>query len=87
MKFQQEGFTIKTANFINRIIIESISLPQALRTNFALHKILTNVVKSLMMNEIEIVYFSLYLDKIGWITDGYQIDENLMITGLSVKVI
>jgi len=39
------------------------------------------------MNEIEIVYFSLYLDKIGWITDGYQIDENLMITGLSVKVI
>jgi len=62
-------------------------LPQGLRTNFALHKIITTVVKTLMMNEIEIVYFSLYLDKIGWITEGYQIDENLMITGLSVKVI
>jgi hypothetical protein len=40
-----------------------------------------------MMSELEIVYFSLYLDKIGWITEGYQIDENLMITGLSVKVL
>ena len=72
--------------FVNRIIIESASLPPGLRTNFALHKILINIVKTLLMNELEIVYFSLYLDKMGWTTEGYQLDENLLITGISVKV-
>jgi hypothetical protein len=67
--------------------MESTTIPQGLRTNFAMHKILFNIVKTLMMNELEIVYLSLYLDKIGWVTEGYQIDENLLITGLSVKVI
>ena len=72
--------------FVNRIIIESPSLPPSLRTNFALHKILFGIMKTLMMNELEIVYFSLYLDKMGWTTEGYQLDENLLITGISVKV-
>lgn len=72
--------------FVNRIIIDSPSLPQTIRTNFALHKILFGIVKTLMMNELEIVYLSLYLDKMGWTTEGYQLDENLLITGISVKV-
>ena len=72
--------------FVNRIIIESSTLPQNLRTNFALHKILFGIVKTLLMNELEIVYFSIYLDKMGWTTEGYQLDENLLITGISVKV-
>ena len=39
-----------------------------------------------MMNEFEIIYYSLYLDKLGWITQGYDLEDNLLITGLSVKV-
>ena len=73
--------------FINRILIESNLIPPGLRNNFALHKILISIVKQLMMNEFEIVYFSIYLDKMGWTTEGYQLDDNLLITGLSVKVI
>lgn len=38
------------------------------------------------MNELEVVYLSLFLDKMGWQTEGYQIDENLLITGISVKM-
>ena len=72
--------------FINRMIIESESLPNAIRTNYPLHKILLNVTKTLLMNELEIVYFSLYLDKMGWQTEGFSLEDNLLITGLSVKV-
>ena len=72
--------------FINRLIIESETLPQNMRNNFPLHKIILNIVKSLMMNELEIVYFSLYLDKMGWTTQGFQVDENLLLTAFSVKV-
>ena len=39
------------------------------------------------MNEIEIVFFSLYLDKVGWITDGYNLEDNLLIIALFTKVI
>jgi hypothetical protein len=73
--------------YLNRIIIESHSLPQVLRTNFPLHKILFNICKTLLMNELEIVYLSLYLDKMGWMTEGYTVEDNLLITGISVKVI
>ncbi len=72
--------------FINRLIIESQTLPAQIRNNFALHKIILNIVKTLLMNELEIVYFSLYLDKMGWITEGFQLDDNLLLTGFSVKV-
>jgi hypothetical protein len=73
--------------FINRIILESESLPNTIRTNYPLHKILLNVVRTLLMNELEIVYFSLYLDKMGWQTEAFSLEDNLLITGLSVKVI
>jgi hypothetical protein len=69
------------------MILESESLPNNIRTHYPLHKILINVTKTLLMNELEIVYFSLYLDKMGWQTEGYSLEDNLLITGLSVKVI
>jgi hypothetical protein len=72
--------------FINRLLIESHTIPSMLRNHFALHKMLINIVKQLMMSELEIVYFSLYLDKMGWTTDNYSVDDNLLITGISVKV-
>ncbi len=75
-----------TLIFVNRLIIDSQSLPSSIRTNFALQKILYNIVKTLMMSELEVIYLSLFLDKMGWQTEGYQLDENLLITGVSVKM-
>jgi hypothetical protein len=66
--------------------MESESLPNLIRTNYPLHKILLNVTKTLLMNELEVVYLSLYLDKMGWQTEGFSLEDNLLITGLSVKV-
>jgi hypothetical protein len=43
-------------------------------------------VKTLMMNELEIVYFSIFLDNLGWTTKEFNLEENLIMTGISVKV-
>lgn len=82
-----EDFTLNCLNFVNRVIIESTTIPQNLRNTFPLHKIFIGIVKTLMMNELEIVYLSLYLDKMGWVSNGYLVEDNLLITAISVKVI
>ena len=61
-------------------------MPGNLRNQYALHKIILNVVKTLMMNELEIVYLSLYLDYLGWVSEGFQLDENMLMLGVAVKV-
>ena len=35
---------------------------------------------------MEIVLFTLYLDKVGWLTDGYTLEDNLLIIALFAKV-
>jgi hypothetical protein len=82
----QKEFTLNCVSFINRMIMDSSTLPPALRNNFALHKILLDIVKKLMMNEIEIIYLSLYFDKMGWTTENYIMEDNLLVIGLCVKV-
>jgi hypothetical protein len=42
-------------------------------------------VKELMFTDLEIVYYSLYLDNFGWTNDYYDVKDNLVITALSVK--
>ena len=38
------------------------------------------------MNELEIVYFSIFLDNLGWETEEFDLEENLLMTAISVKV-
>ena len=71
---------------INRTITESKNCPDHFRNNYALHKFLYNTVKTLLMNELEIVYFSIFLDNLGWDTENFDLEENLLMTGISVKV-
>lgn len=56
-----------------------------LSTSFQTSLIYT--VKSFLMNEIEIVFFSIYLEKINWLTGLIGLQDNLMLTALYVKVI
>jgi hypothetical protein len=79
--------------FINRIIIESKSsklllklVTNEIRNRHPLHKILLNVVKTVLLNELEIVYLSIYLDKLGWESPGFSLEDNLLLTALAVKV-
>jgi hypothetical protein len=57
-----------------------------IRTKHPLHKILLNVVKTVLLNEMELVYFSIYLDKLGWESQGFNLEDNLLLTALAVKV-
>ena len=64
---------------------ESKQLPKELRKNFSLHSLVIKVVKQLMMNELEIVYFSLYLDKFGWKNENFELMDYFIIAALKVK--
>ena len=85
-KYLQEDFSYSLFVIINRTITESKICPDYLRNNYALHKYLYNTVKTLLMNELEIVYFSMFLDNLGWETYDFDLEENLLMTGISVKV-
>lgn len=37
------------------------------------------------MNEMELAAWSLWLDKVGWVVDGFNLEEVLIITGMQVK--
>jgi len=83
----QEGLTNNILNFINRMILDSKSLTDDIKNSFPIHKHVFNVVKTLFLNEIEIVYFSTYLERFSWHTDGFSFEDNLFIIGLVAKVI
>lgn len=43
-------------------------------------------IKQLLMNELEIVYYSLYLDHYPYIENSLELFEHLLVVGLLVKV-
>ncbi len=43
------------------------------------------IIKQLMMNEYEIVLFTLYLDEFGWENDTYELFEHLFYIGIFAK--
>jgi hypothetical protein len=48
---------------------------------------LCRLVKTLMMSELEIVYFASLLEKIGWETKGLCLYHHLLIGALIIKVL
>lgn len=56
------------------------------RNNFQLHKIVMNVIRKFMMTENEVVYYSIYLEKLGWSTPEYNIETYLNYVGFTVKI-
>lgn len=71
---------------ITRMFNDSKTLPKELRNEYPLHTLIIKIATQLMMNELEIIYFSIYLDLFGWTNDDFDIIEHFLITGLSVKV-
>ena len=78
-------FSLQTLMLINRIFHDSKMLPKELRNNFSLHSIFTKAIRQLLMNELELIYFSIYLDIFGWRNNNYEIMEYFLITGFNVK--
>ena len=40
----------------------------------------------MMLNELEVVYFKIFIDKFGWETEGLSLEDNLLIMSFEVKV-
>ena len=68
------------------MIIDSSSLTDEIKNSYPIHKHVFNVVKSLFMSEIEIVYWSIYLERFSWHTNGFTFEDNLFIIALVAKV-
>jgi len=48
---------------------------------------LFNVVKSLLLSEVEMACWFIYLERFSWEKVGYSFEDNLLITALAAKVI
>ena len=83
--YLKNNLNINIISMITQLINTSTTLPKELKNNYPLNNILLDITKELMFTDLEIVYFSLYLDNFGWTNDYYDIKDNLIITGLSVK--
>lgn len=81
----REIFNSNVVMIINRLCIESKTCPDDLRNNYPLHSLLVKTSKELLLNQLELVYFSLYLDNFGWKNCNFDIMDNLLIVALSVK--
>ena len=69
------------------MIIDSVSLTDDIKNSFPIHKHVFNVTKTLFLNEIEITYWAIFLDRFTWQTKGFLFEDNLFITALTAKVL
>lgn len=81
----KEIFNSNLVMLINRLCIESNSCPDDLRNNYPLHSLLIKTSKELLLNQLELVYLSLYFDNFGWKNSNFDIMDNFLIVALSVK--
>jgi len=68
------------------LVIESTSITDNIKNTHPVYKHVYNVTKMLFMNEIEITYLSIYLDRFTWVRKGFSFEENLLIIALVAKV-
>ena len=84
-QYIKNNFNINIISMITQLINTSKTLPKELKNNYPLNNMLLDITKELMFSDLEIVYFSLFLDNFGWTNDYYDVKDNLIITGLCVK--
>ena len=65
---------------ITQLINTSTILSKDLKINYPLSNILLDIVKELMLSDLEIVYHPLFLDNLGWTNEYYDVKDNLVIT-------
>ena len=65
---------------ITQLINISTILSKDLKSNYPLINILLDIVKELMLSDLEIVYYPLFLDNLGWTIEYYYVKDNLVIT-------
>jgi len=87
VEYTQNGVTQQSQLFLRRISANS-RIPKEVRElrDQTLLTHLNNVSKTLMFNEMEIVVWALYLDKLGWTDEKFSLEDNLYLTAFAVKM-
>lgn len=75
-QFIQEELSLNHFNLINRIINDAQNLSDNIKLKYPLQRILYKIVRCLLMSELEIIYLSLFLDKLGWAIQDLNQSEN-----------
>ena len=81
----KNNLNINIISMITKLINTSNTISKSLKSNYPLNDILIEIVKEFMLTDLEIVYFSLYLDIYGWENKYFDLKDNLILTALSVK--
>lgn len=85
-KYMTEEFNAKCVFLIVSFVNSSSTLPTHLKNELNIHKELLNIVKELMMNEFEIILFTMYIDDIGWEKKDYKAKLHLLCIAILAKV-
>ena len=87
--YLKNNLNINIISMITKLINTSNTISKTLKSNYPLNDLLTlnliEIVKELLLTDLEIVYFSLYLDIYGWENKYFDLKDNLILTALSVK--
>ena len=67
--------------------MKSSSLSKEIRNSIPIHTIMINIVKDLLLNELELVYLAIYLDRFSWKTEGFSVEETIYTTAVVVKML
>ena len=81
----KNNLNINIISMITKLINTSNTISKTLKSNYPLNDLLIEIVKEFMLTDLEIVYFSLYLDIYGWENKYFDLKDNLILTALSVK--
>jgi hypothetical protein len=83
-KYLSENYTIATLNIVNRIILRS---NEAIHINntFPLHSAILKLCRSLLLSDIELCVFSIYLERLGWQCNYFDPNQYLHIIAILTK--
>lgn len=84
-QYMNEVYGVRIMSFIVRLVkngglsLESIN-------KYQIHSILLKISKYLLLNEIELCVFSLFLDRLGWENEDFQLDDYLLLVAILTKM-
>ena len=83
-KYLSEYYTITTLNIVNRIIMRNAEAT-LINNTFPLHSAILKLCRYLLLSDIELCVFSIYLDRLGWQNNYFDPNQYLYILAILTK--
>jgi len=84
-KYLAENYTMKLLTMITRMIMQN---PDAVKINtkFPLHTIILKMCRYLLINEVELTILSIFIERLGWSIEHFDVSQYIFILGLLSKL-